>query len=380
MTRVALVVIAIAACADPRALSGPCAGADCTARVHPPGILDPASDAFHGKELARLGWDFARCAGCHGDDFRGGAAGVSCWGCHADGPTACTTCHTTAPGGSGPRSGAHATHAGRQLDCGECHVEPASWDTPGHIVGVTGPVAVVLGARAALTLDPADRRGPPSWDGTRCANVYCHGDVLHASGGTATEPRWDDPTPPGGCTTCHGAPPPSHARGDCATCHPPGAPHLDGIVQIGRTPGCDGCHGSAASPAPPTDLEGNTFTTAIGVGAHQAHLQSSYLRGPIACDTCHVVPASVTDPGHLAAGPAPVVASVGWDRTSQTCATWCHGGASPVWTTTGTATCGSCHGIPPADAPHTPDMTLASCATCHPPFPTDHLNGVVDVH
>ena len=379
-----IVLAILAGCADERVISHPCAGSDCQAHVHPDGILDPASDDFHGKELERHGWDFSICQGCHGDDFRGGKAKVSCYQCHADGPTACSTCHTTKPGGAGPRSGAHAIHLAK-LDCGECHVKPASWDAPGHIIGVTGPVQVVFGPRAGFTIDPADRHGPPTWDGARCTNVYCHGDALHAAGGSVTEPAWTDPTPPGTCVTCHGAPPPSHARSDCATCHPAGSPHIDGTVQIGRTSGCDGCHGSAASPAPPTDLEGNTFTTAIGVGAHQVHLSSSYLRGPISCDTCHVVPANVTDPGHLLPSPAPVNAAIGWDHDAQTCTTYCHtlnviGLASPRWTTTGTATCGSCHGVPPASFPHTPAMTFGDCASCHPVFPDQHMNGVVDVH
>ena len=375
MTRWAIIVLAfVAACEDERVFSHACSGADCTARVHPADFADRFSANFHGTYLREHDWDFALCQGCHGTDYAGGKAGVSCLQCHADGPTACTTCH----GPTGPTSNAHPTHHAAQVDCSNCHIKPTSWDDPGHIVGVSGPPPIVFGAAANLTIDPADRHGPPTWDGAKCTNVYCHGDVLHAAGGTLTQPRWDDPTPAGGCTTCHGAPPPNHQRADCATCHPANAPHRDGIVQVGRTSGCDGCHGSASSPAPPTDLSGNTLTTAIGVGAHQAHLNSSFLRGPIACDTCHLVPTNVTDPGHLA--PPPAAVTIAWNRTTQTCDTWCHGGTSPVWTTSGTATCGSCHGIPPADAPHTPAMTFADCTNCHPVFPAQHMNGVVDVH
>ena len=399
----ACLMLVLAACAEPRTLSRPCdadAGT-CEARVHPVDFLDPASPDFHGKELARRNWDFALCQTCHGQDYAGGAAKVSCLGCHAGGPTACSTCHGAgAP--DAPTSGAHAVHLGvAKLACSECHVEPASWDAPGHIVDVdlTRPVPVVFGARANLTIDPADRAGAATWDGQACRNVYCHGDALHDAGGTAREPRWDDPAAPGQCDRCHGAPPATHLRADCATCHPEpagtsaGASHIDGVVQLGRTPGCDGCHGSAASPAPPTDLEGNTLTTAIGVGAHQAHLQSSYLRGPVPCATCHVVPENVTDPGHLGAGPAPVTASLGWDRASQTCTTaWCHGAGRPVWTSQGQVVCGSCHGIPPGDAPHTPDMTLTTCVTCHAATvdafgsivvtngASHHMDGVVDAN
>jgi predicted CxxxxCH...CXXCH cytochrome family protein len=365
---VAAIAIAIAGCSDPRLEPSTCDGGDCVATVHAPGILDPASPSFHVAVLKRLNWSFSTCAGCHGDDFRGGTSGVSCVQCHTAGPTACVTCH-----GSGPTSNAHARHAGASVACAECHVVPTRWDDDGHIlhdgVAITTPPKVTFGARAATTLDPADRTGPPTWDGATCNQVYCHGSVLHSAGGKATAPRWDDPAPAGDCSRCHGAPPPSHARSDCKTCHPADAPHVDGIVQVGRVPGCSGCHGSASSPAPPTDLSGNTFTSSIGVGAHQAHLQaSSRISAPIACSTCHVVPASIESPGHIdSAGPAVVDPSLGWDRTSQTCTTaWCHRASRPVWTSRGQVYCGSCHGVPPNDASHTPAMTLSTCVTCHP--------------
>lgn len=354
--------------------------------MHPPGILDETSADFHGAELARRDWDFALCASCHGEDFRGGPSGVDCTSCHAEGPTACVTCHQ-----DGPSTGAHAAHRAAQLACAECHVTPARWDATGHIVGDVAPAEVTFGARAALTPVAADRQGPPRFEGGTCANVYCHGDTLHA-GGAVTSPRWDQPITTG-CGSCHGAPPPSHAQDGCATCHPADAPHIDGTTQIGRTTGCDGCHGTAASPAPPVDLAGNTYTTALGVGAHQAHLVApSGLRGPIACATCHLVPATVEAAGHLdSLAPAEVTASVGWDRATATCATaWCHGPARPVWTTTGGAACGSCHGLPPQTASHDAGMTLTDCATCHPQSVTpsgailtvggtsQHLDGDVD--
>jgi predicted CxxxxCH...CXXCH cytochrome family protein len=375
-----VVSISLAACAEQRPLGEPCTD-DCTARVHAAGILDPASDAFHGRELRRRNWDFALCASCHGDDFAGGRAGVSCLDCHRDGPTACVTCHR-----AGPTSNAHGAHRTGDVGCAECHVVPARWDTPGHL----GSVDVTFGARAQATLAPADRAGPPTWDGASCRNVYCHGAVLHAGGGLATAPRWDAPVETGRCDRCHASPPPSHARTDCATCHPANAPHIDGAVQLGV--GCTGCHGGATSPAPPTDLAGNQFTTAIGVGAHQAHLQgTSRLAAPIACATCHVVPSTVDATGHIdSPAPAEVVAAVGWDRATQTCTTGCHGAARPPWTSSGQVSCGSCHGVPPADASHTPAMPITACASCHPDTVdafgnilitsqgSKHLDGVVD--
>jgi hypothetical protein len=83
-----------------------------TGRIHPPGILEPASDAFHGRELARRGWDLALCAKCHGEDFAGGAARVSCRECHADGPDACATCHR-----ADTETAAHRAHREAGVGC-----------------------------------------------------------------------------------------------------------------------------------------------------------------------------------------------------------------------------------------------------------------------
>lgn len=347
-----MALLLAAACADERALPD---GAPATGSVHPRGISDEESENFHGKELARRGYDLALCATCHGEDYAGGKAGVSCLKCHGDGPTACSTCH-----GDGPTSGNHTIHrveAG--LACAECHTVPAAWDTPGHI----GAVEVTFGALASKT--------PAAFDGETCT-VYCHGPA---------RPQWNA-MPVRGCDRCHGAPPPpSHPpQPECASCHPASAPHVDGALQVGSA--CDGCHGRDGDPAPPNDLGGNQFTTALGVGAHQAHLGvPSGLRAPVACGECHAVPQTVNAAGHLDSPlPAEVTPGLGWDRTTATCATaWCHGPATPVWTQSGGAFCGSCHGVPPATASHDASMNLSSCASCHPAGFDRHIDGVLDV-
>ncbi len=393
LVRVVLGVAAsLAACADPRPLGADAAGLG----VHAAGVLDPASPDFHGRDLAARGWDFALCATCHGADFAGTSAAPSCTSCHVRGPTACDTCHAEAPG-----SGAHATHRLAQVACTTCHQVPAAWDDDGHIL-VGGavdpaPAEVVLTGLAGLTVSSSDRSGPPSYAPAEatCAQVYCHGAVLGPAGGALTVPRWtDDPPGPAGCTSCHGAPPPDHARADCATCHPTTparADHLDGVVAVGdpALPACSGCHGGASSPAPPRDLAGATFTTAVGVGAHVAHLTGPRRLGPpVPCVTCHAEPATVTAAGHLdSAGPAEVASALGWDHDRATCASaWCHGPSQPGWTRTGEVTCGSCHGVPPATPAHAGVTTITACVTCHPtsvdPFGNvlvgSHLDGDVD--
>jgi predicted CxxxxCH...CXXCH cytochrome family protein len=356
--RIAIVIVLIAACSAERDRGG----ADAT--VHASDILDS-----HGALLAAQGWDVGVCDRCH-DASKVGAP-PACETCHADTQAGCSSCH-----GDPPATGAHAAHVARGFACASCHPTPAHWRDAGH-----------LGASAIVTV---------AFDGTRCTNVACHGAALpHDANATNTTPAWNGGPNEAACGTCHGQPPSNHGGGyACATCHPADAPHVDGVVQVGRTSGCDGCHGSASSPAPPVDLAGDTFTTALGVGAHQAHLTTPQrLRGPIECKTCHAVPTNVDDAGHIDSGPpAEVDPILGWDRSSATCATWCHGAARPTWTKAGLAVCGSCHGVPPADSAHTPSMKLTDCATCHPGsvdangYPivdannhSEHINGHVDL-
>jgi predicted CxxxxCH...CXXCH cytochrome family protein len=348
MRAVLALVLVAAACSAERAREGGGGG------VHGAGILVPTSDDWHGAALASVGWDLAACAACHDRAVSGGA--TPCETCHADTPAGCASCH-----GMPPATDAHRAHAlsGQPDSCKACHPVPAHWRDAGH-----------LGARAEIVF--AAIAGPAaSFDGTRCSNVACHGAALGDPTATNTRPAWNGGPAEATCGSCHGAPPAHHVSPGgwaCGACHPTGAAHVDGLVEVGRSGGCDGCHGSATSPAPPVDLTGDLFTTARGVGAHQAHLVGpNRLRGPIGCATCHLVPVARDDLGHLDTGPpAEVDPAIGWERASATCAAWCHGAGRPAWTSTGEVFCGSCHGIPPADAAHAPGLRLTDCATCHP--------------
>ena len=122
--------------------------------------------------------------------------------------------------------------------------------------------------------------------------------------------------------------------------------HLD--APSGETPiagpssGCSGaCHGEGDLMAPPRDTARRTDLASIGVGAHTAHLQASGWHKRFACETCHVVPEQVGDPGHIfvqtANGPVkdPLPAEVvftglgtgaSWDHDIATCtSSYCHG-------------------------------------------------------
>jgi predicted CxxxxCH...CXXCH cytochrome family protein len=163
------------------------------------------------------------------------------------------------------------------------------------------------------------------------------------------------------------------------------------------------CHGDDNSNAPPKSISGVTDTTAVGVGAHQAHLVAQPAwHHRVECVDCHIVPMAVGDPGHIdgdnkaevtfsdkAGGTASM-----WNGT--TCTAHCHGSAmlggskpNPTWTLVdGTQSqCGSCHGAPPP-APHPTGAAAANCASCHPTMeensltfrdPDSHINGVVDL-
>ncbi len=315
--------------------------------------------------------------------------------------------------------GAHRSHLrtdtgwSRDILCTDCHQVPASVDAVGH-TDTALPAELTWGA--VPTADGAS----PSFDGatTTCSGVYCHGETL--SGGTNTTPDW---TNVGGgeatCGTCHSVPPPAPHPADtnCASCHPTidaggtfllPQRHVDGVVDL--IPGmlsCTTCHGSGASPAPPTDVSGNVDTTARGVGAHRSHLGPSSWHSQVTCNMCHQVPGAVGDVGHndtglpaeLTFGALPMAdgASPVFDGATTTCSgVYCHGATlisggsntTPDWTIVGVpgmaqAACGTCHGLPPA-APH---PVAADCSSCHPtiasdgsfPDPARHIDGIVDV-
>jgi predicted CxxxxCH...CXXCH cytochrome family protein len=367
------------------------------------------------------------CAGCHPGTVKPDgtldlAGGLHMNGVPDVGGMACTTCHgdaTRASNGAAPPKdtkgntstsalgvGAHQTHLNAgplrgALACSDCHTVPTS------IPHATGTVDMTFGALARTgNLTPAFNATTAS-----CSSVYCHGATL--PGGTNTAPTWTkvDGTQ-AACGTCHGIPPPApHVQSTaCGSCHTGYtstsvnvATHIDGQVQAnGGT--CTSCHGDPTravnGAAPPKDTKGNTSTSALGVGAHQAHLNAGPLRGALACSDCHTVPTSIphaTGTVDMTFGALARTGSLtpAFNATTATCSSvYCHGATlpggtnkAPTWTKVdGTqAACGTCHGAPPSSGHHG-NHSGRACSDCHTGTytltsadPSIHINGKIEI-
>ncbi len=351
--------------------------------VHPDGFSAKDSPAFHGDYLISRGYPLSECRECHGDDYGGGAVGVSCnsVSCHSAGVEGCATCHD---GKSPPQptTGGHLLHTG---PCGECHMVPKDARAPSHPDGET---AVLLSGLAMFGNQDA------AWDSQRdrCVNTYCHGEE---------SPRWDSAKEPTSCDTCHSDPPAkSHLRfvvaaspTGCLPCHPSTneSLHIDGKIDFVE-PTCSQCHGKGETGAPPPSLDGLAESTASGVGAHIRHLSDTVadrIGKIVACSACHNVPPDMRADGHIDdAAPADVVLFAGeYDSTNGSCVVGCHWNQmpGPKWTdATGAArACDACHGFPPvvtrSGAPH-PEVegNVAVCSNCHVFQTTTHVDGNVD--
>lgn len=334
------------------------------------GLLGLAPGCLERRNEPPDNYELTRCTGCHGDPNRKGDY----------------LARSAPPGDlyqsqepSFPGVGAHQLHLNdgpthRAFPCNECHIVPDSVDDPGH-ADDGRPAEVVFGELAKTggrepEYDPVARR---------CTDTYCHRDAY----AVWTRPRDSDEA----CGSCHGLPPglPHPQSEACHVCHAEVVDaagkiknpdlHVDGRVEY-HAGDCAECHGDDESPAPPVDTHGNVEVSAIGVGAHRAHLGGGSWGRPLACDECHRVPEKVEDPAHIDGSPAEVIfegvgTSFGrepsWYRNSETCAqTWCHSpldpqGRSPKWTSDAGLQCGDCHGLPPP-LPH-PQST--NCQACH---------------
>jgi predicted CxxxxCH...CXXCH cytochrome family protein len=398
------------------------------AAMHPVGWLDPRSGNWHGKALRDEG--FARmlrlglrgaCGKCHrgapAQDPKltnGPASAPSCTSCHSadNGVLACGTCHGDGADRAypprdpcyfpnGPAAGAHRAHVSDsklragQLACTTCHpaVEADRLIAGSHADG-----------KVDIVLDPKLAGADASYDAKAgTCTVVCH-----SHKGARATPSWtkDEKL---GCGDCHASPPSDHYPGPCSKCHPgvnddgsaltDNTLHMNGRVDLGRdgSERCGSCHGAGEDPWPTT-------------GAHPAHRNPS-LSTNVACTSCHQVPVTVRQQGHIDGSVGAEVTFSGlatargaqpsYDADKKTCSeVACHGAqllgsvaATPRWhdAQPGDAQCGSCHLVPPG-APHPRDQTCEA-TICHgaeisiwpdgPRLTTQgrawHVNGEVDV-
>jgi predicted CxxxxCH...CXXCH cytochrome family protein len=226
-----------------------------TILVHTKSIMDPSSNAFHGKFIAGKNWNMTDCRTCHGVNYAGGVTSPTCNTCHSqpNGPEACNTCHgdfstpsLTAPPRAlnnaiettDPGVGAHTYHLTKikmmanVVECKECHLVPTVLNSPGHLDNLP---------KAELTFSGLTNAGPSNtsyeFSAKQCFNSYCHGNFSFSKAtsvypwaytedamkGNNYSPKWTkvDGTE-GKCGTCHGLPPTGHQTSDlksCATCH-----------------------------------------------------------------------------------------------------------------------------------------------------------------
>lgn len=226
------------------------------------------------------------------------------------------------------------------------------------------------------------------------------------------------------CQQCHAANYSRVLNGiSCTTCHTsPGGPAA-----------CNTCHGDFSDStriAPPRAVNGDTATSSIFVGAHSNHLYANEIGDPTPCSSCHKVPTSVFEPGHLnppngilvnfsGRATAHGATNATFDASNGSCSnTYCHGNFSyskasapsedqfafidtamvgisntVYWNKDLNGSqikCGSCHALPPKGhlGYQDPRFDISSCVACHPGVvdaeghiinKLKHINGVANV-
>lgn len=414
-----------------------CATCHSAIGIHKAGIVDPASPNFHGKNT--LAGEFSNCQSCHGINFAGGISSPSCATCHSaisvhksgiidpasqnfhgkyplpNGFTDCQQCH-----------GQNFAGGNLSPTCVTCH-SAINVHKPGIMIPSSpefhGKYQLVNGFTNCQQCHGTNFTGgsvSPS-----CAT--CHSTInVHKTG-------INDPASPNfhgrflasnqwnlsNCKQCHGS---SYSGGTqsptCLTCH----------NQAGGPEACNTCHGNFNDPtkiAPPKDLAGNSATTFKGVGAHANHLYTNSIGKTVECETCHKVPSSLNTSGHLDGNlPAEIALSglaifnaasnANYNYSNVTCGnTYCHGNfeferdsastayqfaysgskmegneRSVQWTKVDGSEllCGTCHGLPPTG--HVNFGGLSTCVNCHQGVvnaqgqiidKTKHINGVKNV-
>jgi predicted CxxxxCH...CXXCH cytochrome family protein len=337
--------------------------------VHGPDFLDTSKAGFHGNLLLQGGDSLGTCRKCHSFGSTQSYAKKTCFdaGCHyaAHGPD------MKNPG----QPGFHGTLLTSTQEpiskCLDCH----SFDAAG---GVSGKSCFASGCH----------KGTHDKDIANPASAKFHAKIIPTI-------KYDFT----GCKDCHGKD--YNGGASKKSCNNTGC-H---VAADGGPEACYTCHGNAATktiypqnyPSHGTHLNGGLFSATV-----------------VACKDCHKVPAKFDDAGHIGATPGhppvtitnPVALTVtkgttgimSFDAVAGTCKNvYCHGNftngnnASPKWTGTDQAKCGSCHGDPVTGnpLPKAPHLAVPTCSSCHIGVidvngnfidKSKHINGILNVY
>jgi len=376
------------------------------------------------------------------------AAGAPCAGCHGAPPpasvknhpqsTLCETCHSLTAGPNltianpaNHRNGKVEVAVISGAPCNGCHGDPPPATVKNHpqFANCEGCHALTAGPNHALAHPDKHMNGKTEVlvvNGAPCA--ACHGfppqdkhpkltdqmkhcNVCHAKTVDANDLLIENSAHNNGvtdfalapttCDACHAAPPQTAKHPPnvklCQECHATtvgsdgkilgGGTHVNGAIDVALPTKCDACHGGGGSAAPPPDHNGLTDPTLPSVGAHVAHLFGKlYTKGGITCESCHVLPTTVDQPGHLfgtlqsltfPSGLASWQNSVPvFDKKTMTCSNiYCHGATlpggkatSPIWNKPGLA-CDACHATSTPGLGAHPDLDpvlgTKQCNQCH---------------
>jgi predicted CxxxxCH...CXXCH cytochrome family protein len=332
----AVPLIFLTACSDPeKAPTGPQAQVS----VHEQGWNAAASASFHGKALAAKNFNAAECRPCHGSQFDGGIAGVSCKTCHASFP------HPAAGWVAGANAhGAFLKNNAYNLNsCKGCHGQNY------------GTVKVNTSCLTCHT-----KQGGPEACNT------CHGNF----GGDPAD--FKNIAPPKGLDGETAATTPAVGAHQAHLAYYPGAA-LAGT--------CQECHALPQSfaAAGHLDADGKAELLFKGTlanlktegGARVPNVSYSAANNSCANTYCH------GNWGLLKSGSTRNFAYTA-DKMEGS-------NASPKWTDAATAACGSCHGLPPTG--HLAAQ-LTTCVNCHLGVidatgkiidNTKHVNGKINV-
>ena len=355
-----------------------------TAGCHHGPIPNWITAAVHGATAKKAPGSsgFASCQICHGSNFSGGGANVSCYTCHG-----VSAPHAPKPwrGLSGsPYTHTDTVEAGNAPVCYQCHAYTgtANPNNP-HVPPTPAPAGTA----------------PGCFNGTMCHNEASHAVPFN----TTTHSLVTIATFTANCGTCHAVTGTSPVSGAplCTTCHIAGSP----LTALS----CTSCHANPPDSGAPA---GASYPNIAG--AHAKHLALGSIPGGtnvINCDTCHSALGSGTlahydranarpgknalrvPPGDVQfVSPFPYTAKNGGPATfdnsslaALTCsAVKCHGGAPlapvPNWRTgtinvTQDAGCRLCHNTSGTAPSQYNDLTNV-VFTEHTNHATQLLNGI----